>query len=527
MLDTLRANSRSVLTYVLFGIIIVVFVVSFGPGSRGCGAAGGKTESWAAKVNGATVSPADFDQQYGQLARLYAQQAGADPSGAFLMRLRQMAMDQIVQRQLVEQEGRKEGIVVTDDEVSAAIKAIPSFQTNGQFDLDLYKRAVVNAYGSPAKFEEQMRRDLAYPKMVTLLRASVKVSDDEVKDAWMAENDRANVEFARFPLAAARLAVVPTDAQVQDAIAREGARIEQFYKDNPARFDRKKRVHARHILVRVDPKAGEAADEAAKKKIQGIAERIRKGEDFAKVAGEVSEDPGSKTRGGDLGFFGPGVMAKEFETSAFALKPGQVSEPVKTPFGWHLIKVEAVQEPEVVPLDKARPEIARELVADDLARKLATEKATEVLKKLQAGRSMAEVLPAEAKGKAEPVKLGSQVVKPEETGSFTASSAPNLPRVGPAPVLFADVMKASAGQVLGKVYETPSGPVVARVKERQRPDLAKFQAEKSDFDVRLRLRRESELERAWVEDLRTRSKVETNPAFVLGTARAAPVDLDQ
>ena len=527
MLDTLRANSRSVLTYVLFGIIIVVFVVSFGPGSRGCGAAGGRAESWVAKVDGVTVSPAEFDQQYGQLARLYGQQAGADPSGALLVRLRQMAMDQIVQRQLVEQAAGKEGIVVTDDEVSAAIKVLPAFQVNGRFDLDLYKRAVASAYGSPGKFEEQMRRDLAYQKMVTLLRTTVKVSDDEVKDAWMAENDRANVEFARFPLAAARLAVVPTDAQVRDAMAREGARIEQFYKDNPARFDRKKRVHARHILVRVDPKAGQAADEAAKKKIEAVAERVRKGEDFARVAGEVSEDPGSKARGGDLGFFGPGVMAKEFEAAAFALKPGQVSEPVKTPFGWHLVKVEAVQEPEVVPLDKARPEIARELVADDLARKLAMDRAAEVLRKLQAGRSMAEALPAEAKGKAEPVKLGSQVVKPEETGPFTASSAPNLPRIGPAPSLFADVMKADAGQVLGKVHETPSGPVVARVKERQRPDPAKFQAEKGDFEVRLRLRRESELERAWVEDLRSRSKIETNQAFVLGTARAAPVDLDQ
>ncbi len=237
MLDTLRANSRSILTYVLFGIIIVVFVVSFGPGSRGCGTPGSRAETWAAKVNGEAVTPSDFEQQYAQLARLYSQ-AGNDPNGLLQLRLRQMAMDQVVQRELVEQEAQRHGIVVTDEEVSNAVKAIPSFQTNGQFDLDLYKRAVSGAYGSPGKFEERMRRDLAYQKMLDLLRGTAKVTDDEVKDAWMAENDRAALEYARFPLAAARAEVKPTDQQVTELMARDGARIEQFYKDNPARFDR-------------------------------------------------------------------------------------------------------------------------------------------------------------------------------------------------------------------------------------------------------------------------------------------------
>jgi peptidyl-prolyl cis-trans isomerase D len=252
MLDTLRANSRSVLTYVLFGIIIVVFVVSFGPGSKGCGSPGGRSESWAAKVNGEAVAPSEFEQQYAQLLRLYQQQVTGEAAGLLQYRLRQMAMDQIIQRQLVEQEARRHGIVVTDDEVSAAVTSIAAFQTNGQFDLELYKRSVVNAYGSPAKFEDRMRRDLSYQKMVTLLRGAVKITDEEVKDAWMAENDRIALELVRFPLSAARAGVVPTDAQVQEVLAKDAARVEQFYKDNPARFDRKKRVRARHILAKVD-----------------------------------------------------------------------------------------------------------------------------------------------------------------------------------------------------------------------------------------------------------------------------------
>jgi peptidyl-prolyl cis-trans isomerase D len=525
MLDTLRANSRSVLTYVLFGIIIVVFVISFGPGSKGM-STGGSTATWAAKVNGDVVSPGEFDSQYGQMLKLYQQQGGGDMNPLFRAQIRQMALEQLVQRELVEQEARRQGIVVMDDEVSRAVKESPSFQSDGKFDHDLYTRLVTSNYGSPAKFEERLRRDLAYGKMMALLRETSKVSDDEVKEAWVAEGDRANVEFARFPVALARVEVKATDAQVKDYIAKNGERIAKSYKENSAKYDKKKRVHARHILVKTEPNAPKDADDAAKKKIEELAARVKKGEDFAKLASQVSDDPGSKERGGDLGFFGEHVMAKPFEEVAFKLKPGEVSDPVKTPFGWHLIKVEAIQEPEVITLEKATPDIARDQLETDLAKAFADAKAREALKKLQAGKSFAEALPAEAKKGAEPVKIGGQAVKPDETGTFVATAAPNLPRVGPQPELFADVIKANAGQVLAKVYETGAGPVIARVKERQRPDPAQFEAKKSEVEMRLRLRRESQLEQAWVKSLKDRSKVELNPAFVRGDVQAPQVQLD-
>jgi peptidyl-prolyl cis-trans isomerase D len=117
-------------------------------------------------------------------------------------------------------------------------------------------------------------------------------------------------------------------------------------------------------------------------------------------------------------------------------------------------------------------------------------------------------------------------VKPEETGPFNAGTAPNVPRVGPAAELFADALKANAGQLLAKVYETPGGPVVARVKERQRPDPSKFAERKPEVEARLRLQREAEMERAWVDDLRKRAKVQPNQEFVMGTAQATPVLLD-
>lgn len=530
MLDTLRANSRSVLTYVLFGIIILVFVISFGPGSKGCGAVG-TAETWAARVNGSKVTPAEFEQQYAQLARLYQAQTAADSTGLLSLRVRQMAMDQVVERELVEQEARKKGLVVRDEEVSRAVAAIPSFQTNGRFDQPAYERYVTATYGTPRIFEDRLRRQLLYDRMMALVRENARVSEDEVKDAWIGENDRVSLEFARFPVALARADVHATDAQVQDFIAKNGPRIEKYYTDNKQVFDKPKRVRARHILAKVDRNATAADWDAARKKIEGYAERVKKGEDFGELAKKVSEDPGSADKGGDLGTFGPRVMANEFEAAAFKMKPGEVSEPVKTAFGYHLIKVESVQDPEVIPLEKARPDIARNLLEAELGEKLAREKAQATLAKLQAGKSFAEALPVEdpkaAKKGPEPVKLGGQPIRTDETGSFNAG-AKDVPRIGPAPEIQAAALAATgSGQVLPKVFDTPAGPIVAKVKERVKADPAKFAEKKNDVELRLRMRRETELERGWVEDLRKHAEVKTNAAFVQGTARSGgPVELD-
>jgi len=529
MLDTLRANSRSVLTYVLFGIIIVVFVVSFGPGSRGCST--GSRTTWAAKVNGEVVSPGEFESQYGNLLKMYQSQGAGELNPLFRAQLRQMALDQLVQRELVEQESQRQGIVVTDDEISRAVKQSPSFQSDGHFDYDLYKRAVTNAYGGTSKFEERLRRDLAYGKMMALMRETSKVSEDDVKEAWLAENDKVSLEFVRFPAQLARADVHAGDAQVKEFTAKNGERIEQYYKSNAAKYDKKKRVRARHILAKVDPNAPKEQDDAAKKKIEDAVARVKKGEDFGKLAKELSDDAGSKDTGGELGLFGEHVMAKPFEDAAFKLKKGELSEPVRTQFGWHLIQVEDVQEPEKVTLEKATPDIARDLLEAELAKKLVHEKAEETLKKLQAGKSFAEALPAEAKNEAkkkvaEPVKVGGTVMKPDDTGLFGTGQSPSIPRIGPAPELFGDALKANAGQLLPRVYDTPAGPIVARVKDRQRADPAKFSEKKNEVEMRLRLTRESQLEQAWVKSLKDRSKVELNGALVRGEVTAQQVDLD-
>ncbi len=523
MLDILRANARSVLTYVLFGIIIVVFVVSFGPGSRGCSDTNVRQSGFAAKVNGTTVTAAEFEQHYAQLFRLYQARAGQAFSRelADQLGLRRVAMDQLVERELVLQQADKHGVAVSDDELSRAVKENPAFQTDGRFDYDLYKRSVTNYFGSPAKFEERLRRDLAYGKMLALLRETAKVSDDEVKEAWLSENDRVDLEFVRFPYAALKAEQKPTDAQVQAFVQANGPRIDKFYKDNAARYDLKKRVRARHVLVKADEKAAKAVDEDARKKAEAVKARLDKGEDFAKVAQEASDDPGSKDRGGELGFFGPGVMAKPFEDAAFGAKPGAVVGPVRTRFGWHVIQVEEVQEPKVIPLEQVRADIARDLLQEELAHKAARDRAEEALAKAKkTGKPLADLFPP-VKGQQNPLDQ----VAAETTGLFGASVAA-VPRVGPAQELALDAFKGNGGELLPKLYDTPQGPVMAKVKQRQRPDQSKFESQKDDLAGRLRDRKQSQAEQAWVKSLRAEAKVKVNEAFTQGNVTAPNVDLD-
>ncbi len=136
-----------------------------------------------------------------------------------------------------------------------------------------------------------------------------------------------------------------------------------FYDENPENFMQQEQVHGRHILITVPDAADEAADEAARQRIDAVARRIQGGEDFAIVAREESEDPGSGPRGGDLGFFRPGQMVSPFDSVAFALPTGVLSDPVRTRYGYHLIEILQKQEPRLIPFEELESRLMDGLLA--------------------------------------------------------------------------------------------------------------------------------------------------------------------
>lgn len=179
------------------------------------------------------------------------------------------------------------------------------------------------------------------------------------------------------------------------------AEMKKFYDDNPQLFTGQDQVKAAHILVAVDENASEADKKKAREKIDRAAKRVKGGEDFAKVAKEVSDCP-SKEKGGDLGYFGHGQMVPEFETAAFALEPGQMSDVVETKFGYHVIKLEDKKTGDKVPYDQVKEDILRNLTNQKAEEEVG--KYVEELRKNAKVEVLLKDAPAEAAPVAEPDK---------------------------------------------------------------------------------------------------------------------------
>ena len=214
--------------------------------------------------------------------------------------------------------------------------------------------------------------DIVIDKLLTKRAADTKVTDDEVKAQWerIKGNFGSEDELKKQVEAAGetidkvkqglhdRLAEEHwLDEQIKDKANVSDADAEDFYKKNPDQFQSPEQVRASHILVKVDADAKPEVVVEKQKAAQAIADRVKKGEDFAKLAKELSEDPSAKENSGDLDFFTKEAMVPEFSKAAFAMKKDEVSEPVRSEFGYHVIKVTDRKDAETVPLEKAKPQL--------------------------------------------------------------------------------------------------------------------------------------------------------------------------
>lgn len=260
-----------------------------------------------AKVDGARVTKAEYERQLDLTRRSYAARFNVDFNSAqgrqMEADLKTGLMNQLVERELIRQEGKRRGVVAPDAAVQAKIADI---KKGFKSDADFQERLKANGTDA-AGFERQVRDMVEVEQVVNAVTAEAKVSEDEVR---------------------------------------------RYYDQNRKMYDRPQEVRARHVLVK---------DEAT---IKLVEKKARAGEDFGALAKEYSEDPGSKDEGGDLGYFGRGKMVGEFEDAAFSTPPGQLSKLVKTKFGWHLLKIEDRKAPRTQPFAEVREEIRQNLLAE-------------------------------------------------------------------------------------------------------------------------------------------------------------------
>ncbi len=413
MLRLMRDYATSWLIKIILGAIVVVFVF------WGVGSFRDRKSNVIASVNGEAVSLEEYRSTYNNLLEQMRQRFGNNLNEEVLkmLQLDQQALDQLIEQRLLMQEVARLNFRVTDDEVVRTIQNISSFQTNGVFDSRLYTTVLNYNRLTPEGFEAAQKQRLLIEKLRTYLFSNFKVSENEVKEYYNWKNVTVSIDYVLFdpetyqeielteeavetyfndhketyktdPML--KVNYLRFDPQVYTAEIQLSAEdIETYYFDNKEKFATPKTVSARHILFKVDAGAPEDVVNAAKEKAEGVLDLVRKGEDFASMAKQYSEGP-SKENGGQLGAFKKEDMVAPFSEKAFSMKQGEVSEPVRTQFGWHLIKVEKVNEAAVQSLEDATETIQNTLTADQ-AKTMAYDKAEAFYETTLEGDLLAEV----------------------------------------------------------------------------------------------------------------------------------------
>ena len=364
MLRVLRKNAQSPVIQAVVVIIAVVFVF------WGVGSNMNSNANAVAVVDGKEITGIEFGRAYDRLLESYKQQFGGQVPEELLntMGIRQQAINQLVQRELVRKGAGQLGLMISDQEVQRSIAAIPAFQNNGAFDLAAYRAVLSQNRLSETAFEEGIRNDLLAERAQEAIAGFAQVSDQEIKQ-WL---DYASLEvqlsYALFSRETFQKEVQVDDAQLA---AWYGGKKEQYrpaaqyrfaylsfpfkddmreaqvgeeemrayFTEHAARWQRPEQRHVRHILFRVDQGAGAEAKASKKEAAEQALSMLRGGGAFNELADSLTEDPSGKGKGGDLGFIVRGQMVPQFEEAAFSLASGATSEVVESPFGYHLIKV--------------------------------------------------------------------------------------------------------------------------------------------------------------------------------------------
>ena len=335
MMILLRQKTVFVLWFVIFafiGLIVVEWGADYsGPSTNGASDAVGV-------INGETISLQQFQDALRRIARQVPQEQRADQ--ALLVR---QVWDYYVREIILTQEYERLGFEVTDGEIAfytrnkppQAVREFEVFQTDGAFDMDKY----VQFIGNPANLsdpnnqalvlwiESTIERQLLDYRLQRMLRGTAQVSPNEAHQHFAEANEKVRLEYAFAPSDAA-------DSEIE--VADED--LAAYYQEHVADYEHPDQVKLEYVRFPKEPSAADSLE--TKEEIERLRQEIEAGKDFAELAGVVSDDEGSVARGGDLGFFGRGQMVAPFEEAAFALAPGELSGPVQTRYGWHLIKVE-------------------------------------------------------------------------------------------------------------------------------------------------------------------------------------------
>ena len=510
---------RKVVSLLFIIAIAVVFTLQFGPGSSGFSQTNNANTapSAAAVVNGQEIPVLEFRREYAnQLQYLRQQGQPVTEAVARQFGLPQSVLDRMVNTELLAQAAERHGLRASDEELLKLLQRSPEFQKDGQFDYATYQGILRDYYRqTPADYEEDLRRRLTAQKMLGVVQNGAVVSDDEVRSRFEKEGNQARIVFARFlPTMYADKVPAPSAADLNTYKQAHQKEIQDYYEANRFVYQQPERIRARQVLLKVAPEATPEQKARAMERAQALRKEIDGGKDFAEVARASSEDPGTKAAGGDLGWVERGNWEPALANAAFALNAGEVTQPVETKFGIHLVKVEEKKPAQDKKLEEVQDEIATTLFKRDKAKEQAQAAAQKALAEVKGGKALTALFPPEKAGQPALLRFETET-RPEavQTDVFNAAST-NVPHLGPAPDLLTAVFATKGPAALEQAFPVGEGFVVAQVTERQLPDDAKFAEKRDELRRQAQQAKEYEVADSFLKALRKSGKVETNPEAI-------------
>lgn len=379
MLQTIRDKITGLVASIFLGTIAIVFVfwgIDFQSG----------TQSYAAKVDGEKI-PVETVRRAWQQRQSQLQQMLRNELPPEMVKTQQSALvEQFIRQALLTQRAKDYGYRVGDQALARRVMEFPQFQVDGKFSKDRYNALLRSSGMNEAQFEAELQTELLITQLQNAVIDSAFVAPYELERRYTLEKQQREVDYALIPASDFAATVAVTDEQIQkwydenksnyltaetvnlqyielDRSRAEGAvtvtepELEEYYEQIKDRFESPERRRARHILITV----GDGVDDAAAlKKAEDLTAKAKGGADFAQLAKENSKDPGSAQQGGDLDWAQRGMFVGPFEEALFAMAPGEIRGPVKTQFGYHVLKLEQVEAPRRQSFEEARAEVESE-----------------------------------------------------------------------------------------------------------------------------------------------------------------------
>ncbi|MEF2230865.1 MAG: SurA N-terminal domain-containing protein [Pseudodesulfovibrio sp.] len=412
MLEIMRENASGWIIKILFAVIILAFVLTFGISGMDTG-----QDPTLATINDQIITRAEFEDAF-QRAAEGLRKSNPDLSPAQLQdpKFKQLVLGELINSRLLLAEAARLGISVSDDEVYAAITRQSFFwNQQGQFDRNVYLMALRSIRMTPAQFEANFKKEMISDKVTAMVRATGEVSPAQARQIYDWVGEKATMDYILVSPADFTAQVEVAEAQVEEFYTKNQDKfmvpaqvrlrylrftpadlaayqkvsdeeVEAYYTAHQDEMRQKEQVKARHILIMSRDDDPDEARQQAKEKIDAVYAKAKAGANFADLAKEHSEGPSSVT-GGELGWFGRGDMVPEFEEVAFDTPKGEVSKPVKSQFGWHIISVEDRKEAKEKTLAEVKNEISR-TIAEEKASETSSHMLDQAMDRLVSGMKL-------------------------------------------------------------------------------------------------------------------------------------------